>query len=48
MLNNIFGWISQLLYVILGIYPNDVDLAMWWLNRQQENEPQEYYEDDNE
>jgi hypothetical protein len=48
MLANIFGWISQLLYTALGIYPNDVDLALWYLNRrqQEEEEPSDYQDYD--
>ena len=37
----------MLIYVIFGIYPNEVDIAMMYAaSQQQEEEPEDYYEDD--
>jgi len=47
MLDNFFGWVLMLIYVIFGIYPNEVDIAMMYAaSQQQEEEPEDYYEDD--
>ena len=49
MIDNLFGWVLQLMYLIFGIYPNEVDIAMMYAaSQQQEEEPEEYYYEDDE